>query len=107
MVGVAACWARAGKGPATHAPAVPPSSVMNSRRFNRSKCICGPNSGPAYRIKEDRGRGMLQRGIYLRLSSEMGLGRAKTQAPAERIEYFGRIEHHGSQITPEVTASHH
>jgi hypothetical protein len=29
----------------------------------------------------------------------VGLGRVKTQAPATRIEYFGRIALHESQIT--------
>ena len=38
MVGsFAGCCARAASG---HAAAAPPSSVMNSRRFNRSNCIC-------------------------------------------------------------------
>jgi hypothetical protein len=36
MMGTDACCARAANG---HADAAPPSRVMNSRRFNRWKCI--------------------------------------------------------------------
>ena len=40
--GIAVCCASAASG---HAAAEPPSSVMNSRRFTRSNCICCPSQG--------------------------------------------------------------
>jgi len=41
-----------------------PSSVMNSRRFNRLICIrCPSGVSAAYRIGEDQVRGLFRRGI--------------------------------------------
>src|SRR5262249_34295035 len=67
------CCARAAIG---HAAAPLPSNVMNSRLFNRSKCIRSPSQFRAS-ISHQRGsrQGLLHGGIYLRLWSAAGQGR--------------------------------
>jgi hypothetical protein len=50
--GTRPCCARAASG---HVAAAPPSSVMNSRRFNRSNCIRSRQPGPNNSISNWRG----------------------------------------------------